>query len=485
MNSATPRTILLVAAVAALTACSGKPEPEATPETTPETSANEPAAAPSNRIDIPAAVRQNLGITFVKVEPRRVEATLRTPGRFEFLPTARREYRTSLAGRVEILVDQFDTVQPGTPLYQIDSPAWRSLQRDLTDAELAIERLTFRRDSYDPLRKAHHNHEQQLTRVIEIHNQRIAQLEALAIAGGGRLAELTEARGTAAAAQADLAEVLEKEAELEADEAETISGLAAARSSRELLLDTAATLTGLSTETLTETVESPRGQHPRWRTLTSIQVTAREPGIVESLGLTDGAWADEKTPVVTTLQPDRIRFHASALQSDLGRLRDGLPARIVTPQITRIAGAIDMSQTMTGTLSIGLSGDPDDRTIDIFVVPDTLAPWARAGITSQLEIITDETAAPVLAVPNAAIQTDGLERVIFRRDPADPNRAIRLQADLGLSDGRWTAVNSGLRTGDEVVLDGAFQLMLASANAGQDAGGHFHADGTFHSGEDE
>jgi cobalt-zinc-cadmium efflux system membrane fusion protein len=144
-----------------------------------------------------------------------------------------------------------------------------------------------------------------------------------------------------------------------------------------------------------------------------------------------------------------------------------------------------MSQTMTGTLSIGLSGDPDDRTIDLFVVPDTLAPWARAGITSQLEIITDETAAPVLAVPNAAIQTDGLERVIFRRDPADPNRAIRLQADLGLSDGRWTAVNSGLRTGDEVVLDGAFQLMLASANAGQDAGGHFHADGTFHSGDDE
>ena len=481
MTSYTLRTILLAAAVTALAACSGKPEPEAPPET----SNNEQTAAPSNRIDIPAAVRQNLGITFVKVEPRRVESTLRTPGRFEFLPTARREYRTSLAGRVEILIDQFEAVQPGTPLYQIDSPAWRTLQRELTDAELAIQRLTSRRDSFGPLREAHHNHEQQLSRVIEIHNERIAQLEALATAGGGRLAELTEARGTAAAAQADLAEVLEKEAELQADEAETISGLAAARSSRELLLDTAATLTGLSTEALTETVESPRGQHPRWRALTTIQVTAREPGIVESLGLTDGAWADEKTPVVTTLRPDRIRFHASALQSDLGRLRDGLTVRIVTPQLTLAADAIDMSQTMTGTLSIGLSGDPDDRTIDLFVVPDTLAPWARAGITSQLEIITDETAEPVLAVPTAAIQTDGLERVLFRRDPNDPNRAIRLPADLGLSDGRWTAVNSGLRADDEVVLDGAFQLMLASASSGQDQGGHFHADGTFHSGEDE
>jgi len=75
--------------------------------------------------------------------------------------------------------------------------------------------------------------------------------------------------------------------------------------------------------------------------------------------------------------------------------------------------------------------------------------------------------------------------VYFRRDPADPNKAIRVEADLGLDDGRWITVQSGLRVGDEVVLDGAFQLMLASASSGQEQGGHFHADGTFHAGEDE
>ena len=36
--------------------------------------------------------------------------------------------------------------------------------------------------------------------------------------------------------------------------------------------------------------------------------------------------------------------------------------------------------------------------------------------------------------------------------------------------------------GDEIVLDGGFQLMLATSGTIQQ-GGHFHADGTYHEGE--
>ena len=56
-----------------------------------------------------------------------------------------------------------------------------------------------------------------------------------------------------------------------------------------------------------------------------------------------------------------------------------------------------------------------------------------------------------------------------------------MEADLGLNDGRWVAVLSGLTDGDEVVLDGGFQLMLATSGSIQ-KGGHFHSDGTFHEG---
>jgi hypothetical protein len=108
--------------------------------------------------------------------------------------------------------------------------------------------------------------------------------------------------------------------------------------------------------------------------------------------------------------------------------------------------------------------------------------WAKPGVTAQLEIITDSTSTPELAIPIAAVQQDGLNPIIFRRAIDNPNEAIRMSADLGLNDGRWVAILSGLTDGDEVVLDGGFQLMLATSGSIQ-KGGHFHSDGTFHEGE--
>jgi multidrug efflux pump subunit AcrA (membrane-fusion protein) len=137
---------------------------------------------------------------------------------------------------------------------------------------------------------------------------------------------------------------------------------------------------------------------------------------------------------------------------------------------------------MHGTLQLGLTGDTNDRTIDLYVTPEKLSSWARTGVTAQLEIITDSTAESELAIPLAAIQQDGLTPIIFRRNPKNKNEVIRMEADLGLNDGRWVAILSGLRDGDEVVLDGGFQLMLATSGSIQ-KGGHFHSDGTFHEGE--
>jgi hypothetical protein len=81
------------------------------------------------------------------------------------------------------------------------------------------------------------------------------------------------------------------------------------------------------------------------------------------------------------------------------------------------------------------------------------------------------------------VTRDGTRSIIFRRDPANPDKVIRMDADLGVNDGRWVTIGSGVKEGDEIVLDGVYQLMLATAgNAPK--GGHFHSDGTFHEGED-
>lgn len=440
--------------------------------------ADEVPQVATNRVAIPASVRSNLGITFVQVERRHVEQTLRVPGRFEYLPTAHREYRAMLPGRVELLVEQFDTVEAGTPLYTVDSPAWFEHQEKLVETRAAIERLAARLASYGPLHEAHREHARRLEQTIGIRADRVEQLEAIADTAGGRRQELNEARDKVSTAEAELAEVLETEATMQADEAQARTDLDSATARFGLLLDVASTL-------LREPVgelERVEGGLPRWRAIKSITVRAETPGVVESIDLASGAWASPETGVLGVVQPERLRFRASGLQSDLGVLRDGLATRIVPPTPTSTGKAISLDQTMTGALSIGLTADADDRTIELFVTPDALLPWARSGVSAQLEIVTDATASPVPAIPLAAVQRDGLVPIIFRRAPDNPNEAIRMEADLGRDDGRWIALLSGVREGDEVVLDGAFQLMLATSGSIQ-KGGHFHSDGTFHDGE--
>ncbi|MBZ0153113.1 MAG: hypothetical protein K8J09_16440, partial [Planctomycetes bacterium] len=167
------------------------------------------------------------------------------------------------------------------------------------------------------------------------------------------------------------------------------------------------------------------------------------------------------------------------LQSDLPRLRDGLPARVV-PAIGTGGG----HGQVVGTLLPGAEADPTQRTLDLFLVATAGTSWARPGVAGFLEIETAGAAEPVLAIPLAATLQDGLERVLFRRDPKDPDQVLRLAADLGVDDGRWVEVKSGLRDGDSVVLAGAYELVLASSGTAA-KGGHVHADGTFHDGEDK
>lgn len=421
----------------------------------PAAGAAEVAAAPTNRVDIPAAVRQYLGITFAKVEARNVSQTLRMPGRFEYLPTAWREYRTPLDGRVELLVAQYQRVEPGTPLYRVDSTTWQGLHESISALEARLE-------SMDALREAHRRHQLSVVERAEIWQERVAQLTELRAAVGGNAAQSTEALATLNAAQAELAEIMEKGAELEAQQRQHESELRALRARRDVL----------------SSVGSPsaaRGGDEYDPMFTAHAVAA---GVVESLGVTPGGLSEANGLVLTIVQPEQVRFRARALQADLGRLQDGLLARVVPP----LGGSIPIGEPLSGVLQLALDADADERTLDLLVKPETLAPWARAGVAAHLEVLLAGGELE-LALPTAAIVRDGAEPIIFRRDAANRDKAIRMVADVGLSDGRWTVIHSGVKEGDEIVVGGNYQLMLATSDTAA-KGGHFHPDGTFHEGKD-
>lgn len=436
-----------------LTLAAGCTEPAADHHATGDSEATEPSALPPGVVEIPPTVRANLGITFAAVEKRPVANTLRLPGSFEVDPLARHEYRMSLPGRIEFAVSQYDQVEPGQLLYRFVSPEWPELQHEIIEAEQSIASA----------------------------DARIEVAEAAEAEARAKLASARERVEMLASAEVRRAELGVLVAELEAGLPRFSAEVKMARISRanaEMQLEhafhRASVATGLTESALTEIVDHDGGSRPRYRAIDAIKVHAIEAGIVESLETTNGAYVEPPGLVLTVVDPTRLRFRATALQNDLGRINLTAGSTITPP-------SVGSEVALPATVTVGLEAHPDQRTVAMVARSDNIALWARPGVSGFLEVTTAGDATPRLAIPESAVVRDGLVDVFFRRDASNPNRAIRVEADLGVSDGRWVVVKSGVTANDEVILDGVYELKLATATAGtQQKGGHFHADGAFH-----
>lgn len=395
------------------------------------------AEPPSNRVEIPSTVRKNLGITFAKVERRKVAETIRVPGRFELQPLARREYRLMLPGVIEFSVKQLEEIRPGMLLYRFRSTKWLELQAQIHLAEATLQ-------------------------------QRQTKLDAVST----RLAALRGAAFKRADLEAQFATLSADvtKAEAEFDEA-TLHAV------RTLNLCGAYADQPLTSDDLLAHVEQNGKSLPFYRTIDQIEVRATEPGVVENLALTDGVYAAETSLVITTVNPRMVRFQAQGLQSDLYAFSSNASVHIVPPQ----ALGAKLNESVDAILQVGLEADPTKRTITLLATPNRIQPWIRPGVSAFMEVVTDSTSSPVLAIPRSAVVKDGINHVFFKRDPRNANKAIRIEADLGVNDGRWIEVKSDIGPNDEVVLDGAYELKLATSESGtSQKGGHFHADGTYH-----
>lgn len=440
----------LVALVTCISACS--PESQQTPPANSEESTD----APTNRIDIPATVRSNLGITFASVERRRVDSTIRVPGAFELQPLARHEYRMPLPGRVELLVDQYQEVSPGDVLFRFQSPRWPELQSEIIESEQSIDSARAE---------------------IEVAEARVAEAEAKLAIMRDRLEALAQAEFRQAELEAQTAELEASLPRLRAELRQAETKFANAGQSRENAMHRASSASGIQESRLIETIDHDGNLVPAYRAINWIDVRATESGVVEMLAITNGAFAEAPSLVLATVDPTKVRFRAMALQADLVRLSGSTSARIVPPATP----GLPVGDGVNSTVSVGLEAHPEQRTVTLLATPEENRPWFRPGVSAFLEVVVESTSGPALAIPRTAIVKDGIVHVFFRRDPMDANKAIRVEADMGVSDGRWVAINSGLALSDEVVLDGAYELKLASQQSGlSQKGGHFHADGTFH-----
>jgi len=137
------------------------------------------------------------------------------------------------------------------------------------------------------------------------------------------------------------------------------------------------------------------------------------------------------------------------------------------------------------TISVG-SGIPDTEGTISFVSQvlgkETRAALARLVITNTGGIyrpglfvsarIAIEGGKPEICVPVSAVQNIDGENVVFlqHKGEFEPRQVV-----LGISDGKYTAITSGLKSGDKYVSQGAFELKTKIITGGMDAhAGHGH-----------
>ena len=448
----TPRLLVpLLVGVLLLVSCSSGEEPKRGPPAEAE-----PGTAPTNRIDIPATVRQNLGITFARVERREVERTIRVPGAFELEPLARHEYRMTLPGHVSLEVDQYQQVEAGDLLYRFRSPEWPELQHGIIEGEQTVADAAAQ---------------------IEVSRARIAEAKQRLAIVKDRIENLAAAELRQADLEAQAAELEASLPRLSAELRQAETRARNAERTREHALHRASAATGIEETRLARTVDHGGEKIPAYLAIDWIEVRATESGVVEQLAVTEGAFASPPSLVLATVDPARVRFRAMGLQADLARLTESAQARIVPPA----SPGIPLDDGVEAKVTIGLEAHPEQRTVTLLAKHEGDRLWIRPGVSAFLEVVVDATGRPALAIPRTAVVRDGIVSVFFRRDPRNANQAIRVEADLGASDGRWVVVKSGVSLGDEVVIEGAYELKLASQQSGADQkGGHFHADGSFH-----
>ncbi|MEZ6197135.1 MAG: efflux RND transporter periplasmic adaptor subunit [Planctomycetota bacterium] len=470
------------------------------------------AEAPTNRIDLGAQTERNLGITWAEARSGRLEVVLSVPGEITPRPGHEWTIAAPLGGIVTEIAELWSEVERGQFVATLAGPDLAQAQEDLDAArgraDAARLELARVRAGVEPLRDLATALAEAL-RATEAARPAletaVGAAEALARASRSRLEDVTRLRATDAVSEATLLaarrEALEadeaalhaanalrdvrveiarkghelSEARIDIDEREgrlaaLEARLAAAESAFATRLGALAAASGTTAEELGALVDG----RPLWSRMRELPLRAPAGGVVAERRISRGSHCDRDEVLLVILDPETLGFRALLPEADAARLPTDLALRVAVPGVAEPVDAEDVrvrpvadSRSRSLVLEARLP-NPDHR--------------LRPGLSARGLVRLDRSETEEILVPAACVVRDGLEFLVFRRDPADADRVIRTPVTMGRRSGDLVEIIAGVGEGDELVENGVNQLRDTGLGKASVAG-HFHADGTFHAGD--
>ena len=190
-------------------------------------------------------------------------------------------------------------------------------------------------------------------------------------------------------------------------------------------------------------------------------------GLVKRRGQIGRAWQVGEMPLIELVRANALSYDAEAARekarTELAtarlhlRLAQGVAAvpllAVGDPARVRVAPG---NRTWDGkVVSLGAALDPQARTPPARIGLANPDGALRAGMFMQV-VLTSDRGRDDLVVPSGAVQAVGDKRVAFT--PLGGDRFQSHDLTLGVERQDWTEVRKGLAAGDEVVVQGSFEL---------------------------
>jgi membrane fusion protein, heavy metal efflux system len=201
--------------------------------------------------------------------------------------------------------------------------------------------------------------------------------------------------------------------------------------------------------------------------LQQLGVAANEKGLVTVVAPISGTVADREItpgesvnsaekPLMSILNNSSVFATANIYEKDLNRVKQGQEL------IVKIASLPD--RTFRGKISfIGSAVAGESRAVPVKALLDNSEGILKPGMFAELEILTEKTAANLLAIPvSAVVETNGKQLVYVKN--GDAFQAV--EVELGQTSGDLVEIKRGLFEGDLIVTQRATQLYAQSLREG-------------------
>ena len=198
-----------------------------------------------------------------------------------------------------------------------------------------------------------------------------------------------------------------------------------------------------------------------------VAVTAPMTGFLKNILVKEGDYVTVGQPLATISQNNRLLLRADVSEKNYARLPMIRSAHFKTPYDDKVYKLDDLDGRL---LSYGKSSGNNSFYIPVLFEFDNKGA-VIAG--SYVEVyLLGKPMEQVLSVPTSAlVEEQGLYCVYLR---LDEDCYKKQYVTLGADNGEAVQILSGLKTGDEVVTKGAYQIKLASASNAIPAHTHHH-----------